>query len=116
MVKQLIPAIGVIFLLSSCTVFKSLNLPAGKPASPGSKQTATAPATQSKFIEEITVTPQLEQNRNEVKPGPQVMVNNTNTIAEETRHYTSNHVKKYEPEVVSSVQLKYASLLNTDVE
>jgi cell wall-associated NlpC family hydrolase len=116
MVKQLLPAIGVIFLLSSCTVFKSLNLP-------GSKQSAiaVAPAPQTKFIEDITVTPQVDQSRNEVKPGPQVLVTG-NTIKEDNaplkednRHYADFYAAR-KNEAVSSVQLKYASLLNTNVE
>ncbi len=112
MVKQLLPAIGVIFFLSSCTVFKSLNLP-------GSKQAATAvapaPEKQSKFIDDITVSAQVEQKREEVKPGPQVMVAAT-PHEENIPAREEYNVRRNESAPVSAVELKYTGLLNTDVE
>ncbi len=121
MVKQLLPALGVIFFLSSCTALKSLNLPGNKPEATVAAQT-TAP--ENKFLENITVTPRVEADKTEVKPGPQVAVNtgdfynNEPVTKEESKQFNdllTVHPKS-ELENASQVQLKYAVLLNTEVE
>jgi cell wall-associated NlpC family hydrolase len=113
MVKQLIPAIGVIFFLSSCTVFKSLNLPgANKPEA----VVNTAPAASNKFLEDITVTANTTVSTADVKPGPQVVITPAPPKEEHTQFIEEYNSRLTKSEPVSPVQVKYASLLNTDIE
>jgi lipoprotein Spr len=125
MVKQKIPAfvpivIGMIFL-SSCTAFKSLNLTSNRQA----LQT-TVSAPQTKFINDISIT-----------PTPRATVDNTQVKSESKETFTTSglgftetpaiagDVKKITDdsaiptnviESASAVQLKYAVLLNSEVE
>ena len=76
MVKKIFPAIAVIFLLSSCTAFKSLNLN-------NKSQVTAVTAPQTKFIENITVTPPSESPK--AKPEtPVVKVEKKEIKAKET--------------------------------
>lgn len=120
MVKQILPAIACIVFLSSCSTFKPLNFTSNK-------QVAAAPAApqQSKFIEDITVTPNAEVVRQEVKPQPQAavssQVNNEKkpvVIQKDDSHNLSGILSHRTPEIesASQVQLKYAILMNTEVE
>ncbi len=126
MVKQLIPAVGFIFFLSSCTVFKSLNIGGNKPSPAATALVPSAPAP-AKFIEDISVTPAVTEkaavDKTEVKPGPQVAVTTRGLNLDEPasrdeikqfNDYFSAH--KTSVEAASAVQLKYAVLLNTEVE
>ena len=127
MVKQILPAIAFIFLLSSCTAFKSLNLTSNK-------QVTTVAAPQAKFIDNISVTPPSE-SPNVKSEAPQAKVEKKEIKTKET--FTtggSNVVKapviqveaKQQAEIFSNssdiiesatpVQLKYAVLMNTEVE
>ena len=132
MVRQILPAIAFIFLLSSCSTFKPLNFTSNK-------QVATAPAitSQSKFIEDISVTaPVLIDKTSVVKVEPQAKqpvkstVKSSSTTSEATKTKLQAEKaesdmlallmasRKEEPAVeeASSVQLKYAVLLKTDLE
>ncbi len=123
MVKQLIPALAFLVMLSSCTAFKSLNLSNNRPAT-----TVAAPAnSQSKFIDDISITPQTDVTKTQARPVPKKEVAAThdrNTeeviivpVKEEPKPQT-NFVatRTTEVESANSVQLKYAVLLNTEVE
>ncbi len=120
MVKQLIPALAFIVLLSSCTAIKSLNLTNNRKAA-----AVTAPATSpSKFIDDISITAQPAIDKTEVKPVvkqvPASHDRNTEevVVAKEEPAATDNFVasRSAEVEIASAVQLKYAVLLNTEVE
>lgn len=124
MVRQLIPAIAVVLLLSSCSAFKSLGF------SKDNRQanTVAAPATsQSKFIDDISITPQNAVVKAEIKTVPRIIPATHDRNNEEI--ITPAPVKeepKAKPDFVTerstavesanSVQLKYAVLLNTEVE
>jgi hypothetical protein len=120
MVKQLIPALAFIVLLSSCTALKSLNFTNNRPAA-----AVTSPATsQSKFIEDISLTPQTSVEKTSIKPivkqVPATHDRNTEevVVVKEEPKTPGNFVasRSAEVESASSVQLKYAVLLNTEVE
>jgi lipoprotein Spr len=121
MVKQILPAITFVLLLSSCSTFKSLNFTSNR-------QVVSAPTPQTKFIDDITVTPAIVVDKTEVKPEPQMALATTTTrglitieTPEEkaeadilTQLMASRNVA--EVEAASSVQLKYAVLMNTEIE
>ncbi|MEK7225793.1 MAG: NlpC/P60 family protein [Bacteroidota bacterium] len=123
MVKQLIPAIVLVFILSSCSVFKQLNF-SGKQQ----VNAIAAPVSQSRFIDDISVTPQSTVDKTEVKIVPKEVAPTHDMNKEES---LAPVVSKEEPkqavdffsssnsaaiENASQVQLKYAVLLNTEVE
>jgi lipoprotein Spr len=122
MVKQILPAVAFIFFLSSCTAIKSLNFTSNR-------QMSSVPDTknsQVKFIDDISITPQIASDKTEVKPEIQVaLANNTRSIdvaetpaqkqeADEISQLIASRNEKVE--AVSSVELKYAVLMNTEVE
>ena len=121
MVKQILPAIAVVLFLSSCSAFKPLNFTSNK-------QVGTAPAshTRQAFIDDISVTPQTAgSTRSEVNPAPQSVVTSRPKEAKKTvipapaeTHKITNALVNRTPEVESAspVQLKYAVLMNTEVE
>ncbi len=119
MVRHLLPAIAFIFVFSSCSTFKPLNFTSNK-------QVVTSPATSSsaKFIEEISVTPQTSTDNSKIKHGPQATVATRGLNIQETtfKRDESKEIanilanRKAEVESASSVQLKYAVLMNTEVE
>lgn len=120
MVKKILPAIAFLFVLSSCSTFKPLNFTSNRQVA-----SVTAPISQTKFIDDITVTPQATADKTEVKPEPQVSLNTTrgvNIIETPAEKEETNEIaqilasRKAEVEMASSVQLKYAILLNTEVE
>jgi cell wall-associated NlpC family hydrolase len=121
MVKQILPAIGLILCLSSCTAFKSLNLPGSKAAAASSLSSA-AP-TENKFLDDITVTAKVDNSS--AKPDvSQALVHKGPAVGEPVIH--TREEEKTDNRTVadhgtglenaSSVQLKYAVLLNTEVE
>ncbi len=57
MVKQILPVIAFLVFLSSCSTFKPLNFTSNKQV-----VTSPEPASPAKFIEEISVTPQVTSN------------------------------------------------------
>jgi cell wall-associated NlpC family hydrolase len=123
MVKQKIPAIvpitlGMIFL-SSCSAIKSLN-------SSSNKQTlqATVSNTQTKFINDISITPQATADNTQVKTEPKEIFTTSHLELTETPVTTGEPKKLTEDsaipanviETATAVQLKYAVLLNSEVE
>jgi cell wall-associated NlpC family hydrolase len=123
MVKQLLPALSFLFVLSSCSTFKPLNFTSNKQVN-----TQAAPtSSRTKFIDDITVTPQVTEERSAVKPGPQVAVSSTrglNFVEAPAKRQdvvseilaSRNNATSKSVEAASSVQLKYAVLMNTEVE
>lgn len=121
MVKQIIPAVIVIAFLSSCSTFKPLNFTSNKQVA-----SVSPAATESKFIEDIAVTPPATSVKQEVKPQPQVAVKKNIVSDKASTAKNLNSTPKVEAPVIdknvpeieyaSEVQLKYAILLNTEVE
>lgn len=120
MVKQILPAIGFVIFLSSCSTFKSLNFTSNRQVA-----SVSAPISQTKFIDDITVTPQVTVDKTEVKPEPQVALGTTrglNIIETGAEKHEADVLSQLlasrtaEVEAASSVQLKYAILMNTEVE
>jgi len=124
MVKQIIPAISLIFLLTSCSALKSLNITSNKQVA-----SAVAPTTpknnEVKFIDDINVAPQNPVSSTEVKPVAKELYTskseNTDVAKQDQEDKSineliSNRNKRNSVEVASPVQLKYAVLLNTEVE
>jgi cell wall-associated NlpC family hydrolase len=119
MVKQVLSAIAFIVFLSSCSVLKSLNFTSNR-------QVASIPASepQTKFINNITVTPQATIDKTEVKGGPKetfttrgLNIEEATATKDEPRQVTDIIASRTaEVEAASSVQLKYSVLLNTEVE
>lgn len=140
MVKQIIPAIAVVFLLSSCSALKTLNFTNSSKQMPTSvsEVSETQP---TKFINNITVTPEATQEKTLVrtektqtkaintaatkiilKPvsGPHITEEAVITHDEITKPIetiTLNpKAEKSIIEAATGVQLKYAVLLKTEVE
>ncbi len=63
MVKQLFTFLIVLSFLSSCTALKQMNFAANK--QPVNNMAENTPPAKSKFIEEITITPQAESVKND---------------------------------------------------
>jgi cell wall-associated NlpC family hydrolase len=132
MVKQIFPAALVIVLFASCSSLKPLNFTSNKQVVSTSAATSENSPRQNsaknevKFIDEIAVTPQTAGPAAETKTdNPVVTVEpKKETVAtrgfsiEETAGPTSGFFgdRSAALEHASSVQLKYAVLLNTEVE
>jgi NlpC/P60 family len=129
MVKQILPVIAFLVFLSSCSTFKPLNFTSNKQV-----VTSPAPATPAKFIEEISVTPQVTVNKQEINPVSDETVDiwalaNKKAAGKEpvaAKEFKQEDIKqvndvfasrnKADVENASSVQLKYSILMNTEVE
>lgn len=118
MVKQTIPFIVFLIFLSSCSTFKPLNFTSNKPLV---SETGTVTAT--KFIDEISLTPKATVDETNVKPQSATFatrglhIEGTSGVKEESNEITRILAGRSAPvESASSVQLKYAVLLNTEVE
>jgi len=120
MVKNILPAILITALLSSCSTFKPLNFTSSKQVAP-----VSTPVLRTKFIEEITVAPAATVDKTDVKPEPAITLphaggsNITGIPAareEATELSQMLASRTAEVEAASSTQLKYAILLNTEVE
>lgn len=118
MVKQIIPFIVITIFLSSCSSFKSLNFTSNKPVV---SETATVTAT--KFIDEISVTPKAIMDETNVKPQSTTFetrslnMEETSAVKQESNEIARILSSRSAPvESASSVQLKYAVLLNTEIE
>ena len=131
MVKKLLPALSAIIFLSSCSTFKPLN-------SSSNKQVAAvqSPTPKAKFIEEITVIPQSISDNTVTSPIVKSEPKNIKQSSSKTSFVKKTNTKKPitkkpdvtelfekyfeddQPEVekASPVQLKYAVLMNTEVE
>ncbi len=129
MVKQIITSFfsmifGVV-LLSSCTAIKSLNFTSNRQVASVNVSTDS----RIKFIDDISITPQVTIDKTDVKPEAQVSLINNHTITRNvsaaifaTEKKESDEIaqilasRSLDEEAVSSVQLKYAVLLNTELE
>lgn len=121
MVKQVLPALVFVVALSSCSTFKPLNFTSSKQVAP-----VTDPVLRStKFIENIHVTPVVSIDKTDVKPEPQLAVTSTGgsnivgtpAAQEEVSELTQLlATRTAEVESASATQLKYAVLLNMEVE
>lgn len=121
MVKQFLAVIGITMVFSSCTVFKSLNLPSSKPLAATTTNTTVPPA---KFIENISVTPEAEKKQVTAKQdmpilpatkGPAVVVNTIKEVPVPTQSISD----RFNPSNIESadrLQFKYAILMNTELE
>ncbi len=122
MVKKILPAVAIVVFLSSCSTLKPLNFTSNK-------QVVSDPAPQvsnSKFIEEISITHQVAENpeaRGEVKQ--MVAARSGNAKKEPAKKQEVNEIDEIlangsrslsTVESASTVQLKYAILMNTEVE
>ena len=123
MVMQKIPAsflivAGMIFL-SSCSAFKPLSFTSNRQVS-----SVAVPASPSKFIEDITVTPQPVHEKTEVNSGTKETFTASSLKSVETPVMTEEAIHLSEIisgrnnviENATPVQLKYAVLLNTEIE
>ncbi|HMK26717.1 MAG TPA: NlpC/P60 family protein [Chitinophagaceae bacterium] len=121
MVKQILPALAFILFLSSCSTFKPLSFTSNKQV-----VSVATPSPQTKFIDDISVTPQTADDKTEVNSGPKESFSTRGLNMVETQPVTEaakklsdidasrDHVNAIEN--ASAVQLKYAVLLNTEVE
>jgi len=121
MVKQLLPAIGFVIALSSCSSFRPLGFTSNKQVI----APVTDPVARTRFIENINVTPALSMDKTDVKPEPVVSISSTGgsniagmPVASEEVSEMSQLLaaRTAEVEMASPAQLKYAILLNTEVE
>ncbi len=125
MVKQILPSLfplifGIV-LLSSCSAFKSLNFTSNRQVASVTVQTDS----RIKFIDDISITPQITVDKTEVRTEAQlglvsnhsIGINETTSEKKETDEIAQILASRTaEVEAVSSIQLKYAVLLNTEVE
>lgn len=125
MVKQLfLPAFVSAVLFTSCAAIKSLNFTSNKQVAP-----ASAEASQTRFLEDISVTPVISAEKKEIKAKPVASPavkelpsygsNIVGTPVEKTKESELNEIlarRTPEVEAASSVQLKYSILLQTEVE
>lgn len=127
MVKQLLPAFVFAVIFSSCTALKSLNFTSSKQVAP-----VSAPVIKTKFIDNITMTPAVSAEKAEAKPEPVLAVNQSGgsnivgtPVQQQQVQVPQAQVSELSEilaarssgiEMASSVQLKYAILLQTEVE
>ncbi len=121
MVRQIIPFITFLIFLSSCSTFKPLNFTSNRQVP---SQQIGNPST--KFIDDISVTPHISVDNTEVKPELQLASGTTRGLsfietpaekqeAQEVSQFLASR-RTSVTEAVSQVQLKYAALLNTEIE
>jgi NlpC/P60 family len=140
MVKQILPAIAILIFLSSCTTFKPLNFTSNKQV-----VSSPAPAASAKFIENISVTPQVTSDKtvmpdskepetediwatsikiaaakraSEKEAAETKEIDAAKTLKEENTKQLDDLLasRRSGVENASSVQLKYSVLMNTEVE
>jgi cell wall-associated NlpC family hydrolase len=118
MINRIIPAIAFIVLLSSCSSLKSLNFSNNNQAA--SANAVNTPKSPAKFIDDITVTPQA---KNETVTDPAQTVSTRGLSIEKTDANKAENVvnndlstRNSAVEASSALQMKYAILLNTQVE
>lgn len=121
MVRQLLPALLIVVLLSSCTAFKSLNFSSNRQT-----PSAVIPSSNSsaRFIDDISVSAQNLTDKTEVRTEPKVEPAVTEPVLvqmpmvkEEVKQVADlMPVRPAGIEAASPIQLKYSVLLNTEVE
>ena len=102
MFKKILPAIFVIATMASCSSMKPMNSSYNK--QPNTNHSSSASARQVKFLDEISVEPATTVSA----------VRNTNTGKKSGP--ANNYLRSSSVEKASELQLKYAILLNTEVE
>jgi cell wall-associated NlpC family hydrolase len=127
MVKNVLPALAILVLLSSCSTFKSLNFTSNRQVS---NLAAPGVPSQSKFIDEISVTAPATLEKAEVRsepkiaiaersvnmtPAPVVVKQENDDIATILASGTRS-MGAFSIESSSAVQHKYAVLMNTEIE
>ena len=128
MVKQLLPAFVFAVIFSSCTALKSLNFTSSKQVAP-----VSAPVIKTKFIDNITMTPAVSAEKLRQNLNPFWLLTSrwfkhcryTRSATTGTLQVPQAQVSELSEilaarssgiEMASSVQLKYAILLQTEVE
>jgi len=118
MVRQIIPAIICVILLGSCTALKQLGFTGVQPAQ--LSQQEILPAAHSKFIDEILVTPAttppVEIRSEKTTVASRGFSLEKTETEEQTQFFPESIPNPVATEKVSQIQLKYALLLNTEVE
>lgn len=118
MFNKILPAIAIIFFFGSCTAIKPLNFTSSKQV-----VTVSSAATDSKFIDDISVTPKVAAQKTEIRTLVKKQSVSTNTAKVETKKeivavshtdLLANRVP--EVESASPVELKYAVLMDMEVE
>jgi lipoprotein Spr len=133
MVKNIFPAVAIIFLLASCSSLKPLSFTSNKQvmnvsAEPESKPVSTNTTKQVKFIDNITVSSQATTVA-PAQPKITAPAGGDKFEQKETVKTRGLNIEETAPppvsmfgdrsavvEMASPVQLKYAILLNTEVE
>lgn len=118
MVKNILPALAIVFFLSSCSTFKPLNFTNSKPV-----LTAEEPKQETRFLDEINVTPKATSTVVNSKPVVKEVATKkpvtVETVATKKETDIISRIlasRKYDVEQANAVQLKYAVLLNTEIE
>jgi cell wall-associated NlpC family hydrolase len=118
MVKNLVSAITVALLFSSCSTFKPLNFTSNRQVS----TTPAPPAQQTRFINDISVRAQVAEEKIVVREEVKEPESTTKSFTMETpaersvTELVNNRKSAAKVESASSVQFKYAVLMNTEVE
>ncbi len=126
MVKNILPALSIIFLLASCSSLKPLNFTSNKQVNSSSvtnndkARPNHTSKTQVKFIDNIAVTPETAEPPVVSEPAAKNETRATRTISviEATPEPAPSFFgdRSSAIESASSIQLKYSVLLNTEVE
>lgn len=121
MVKQLLPALAFVILLSSCTAIKPLNFTSNKSVASTSEKNS-----QARFIEDISMTPKSTGEKTRLREEPPISrrsnsgysYSETPAEKQDNREIDNLVAARHSlgVEAASQVQLKYAVLLNTEVE
>ncbi|HKZ65040.1 MAG TPA: C40 family peptidase [Chitinophagaceae bacterium] len=112
MLKKIIPALSTIIIMASCSSLKSVNYTNSKQADAFSSVSKNGPSTDNKevkFLDDISVEP-ASTGTAKVAPGK--------TSGRQSANSGNNYLinRSGSVEKASEVQLKYAILLNTEVE
>lgn len=118
MVRSLIPAFGLILFLASCSSLKPLQFTNSKPVAgsaevAGNKSAPSSASREVRFLEDISVDQQASLVNVKKEAAPRKHTNASPAAASDVNTYLSRNASV---EKASPVQLKYAILLNTEVE
>lgn len=112
MFKKIIPALLIIVTLASCSSMKPLNFSNSKQVDASSSEAKTGPASgkkEVKFLDDISVEPASSDTR--------VIATNKASSGRQSSLASNNYLNRPSSvEKASELQLKYAILLNTEVE
>jgi NlpC/P60 family len=122
MVKQVLLAIITIVLLGSCSSLKSLNLTNRKPVTSEPVAKSSSSNSELKFIDKISITPRSDISGPEVSNDKKDPTAGSFSIddkaAKDEKKSVAEAIEERSQDVenTTDLQLKYAVLLNTDVE